>query len=292
MSFMEGLFALFIFLSCMRGLKAWHEFNKARVKICRTMPEPLVPHNYDRHYYRFHDFFNATHPQKNIDIIHSVRVYNISGKPVPYLQNFKVASQLVNHNLIGASNHYGLQLADIKAHISWNYLESVHSAHNEQQLAEMVSSRFPSRSDRRIRMFTFIRDPIQKFISGLCESYYRRVAYRECHTYPPDICSITENDIKRYHVTTTAAEDMLRRIAAGDMTYIHQNFEHIHHFLPESTVLSKFVPFYIGNLANISYDWYKMNKAYGINVPLNTSVGKHAVDSDIFMMESSLKQAL
>lgn len=108
-----------------------------------------------------------------------------------------------------------------------------------------------------VRSFTFVRDPLQHFISGFVHSVY--VTLRP----PPVIAPLNESHVEQYLLDLILQRPM------------HLEMED--YMFPMSRTYLRFPADVVGRLEFFSEDWeHKIVPAYGITVPYDYHLGMHA----------------
>ena len=210
-----------------------------------------------------------------------VRLYDIKGTPVVYLEMWKVASETINNHFIYHANN--------KTLIEWNYRKYLEQMRNYSyvNMSNYLNALDARYGGARPKIFTFVRNPISRFVSALGESYFRRWVPRQ------NISRLTSWELLDYSVDTTKARWLLDAVITGDVEVITEHFDHIDHFFPMSNRLREFLPDYVGRLETMAADWKLLQPLLGIDIPdPSASTRNHASSQDPFSLVRSVKQVL
>ena len=207
-----------------------------------------------------------------------VRLYEIMGTPVVYLEMWKVASETINNHFIYHANN--------KTRMRWKYREQMRNySYTTVRSYQRDLDKFYGGA--RPKIFTFVRNPISRFVSALGESYFRRWVPRQ------NISRLTSWELLDYSVDTTKARWLLDAVITGDVEVITEHFDHIDHFFPMSNRLREFLPDYVGRLETMAADWKLLQPLLGIDIPdPSASTRNHASSQDPFSLVRSVKQVL
>lgn len=192
---------------------------------------------------------------------HDVRVFNISNTPMQYRINWKGGSSNLVANLFALQEKTGGYLPSYRAASADTNVES-----------RLISQGFGLRSLHNMKSFTFVREPMNHFLAGLREYYFR--LYRDKFTLTP---SFLEQDLY----------DLLD----NNMTFLPSTLHSVMHVFPQAGILSfnanptfvKFphnLPTYVGKLESFDEDWVKINKMYGVNISLSKDLAVHPTQED------------
>ncbi len=213
-----------------------------------------------------------------------VRLYEIKGTPVVYLEMWKVASETINNHLIYHANN--------KTRMRWKYREQIRN-YSYTTLRSYYRDLDKFYGGARPKIFTFVRNPISRFVSALGESYFRRWMPRPLQQNISKMPSWALSESLRHSVDTTKARWLLDAVISGDIDVISKNLEHIEHFFPMSNRLREFLPDYVGRLETMAADWSLLQPLLGIDIPdPSASTRSHASSQDPFSLVRSVNQVL
>jgi hypothetical protein len=160
----------------------------------------------------------------------------------------------------------------------------VYRSYSPNKLAKKAKQLFPS-SQKPMFKFTFVRDPLSHFISGLVEAHYRRIYYRDDRVF-----------LRGHAVNANKAAYMLSALIANKNEtagneVINEHLVEKEHFAIMSTVLWLWRPDFIGYLENFQSDWTHVNEATGLNM-IYTQEIKHPTSDDPLGMKKALMHVL
>lgn len=180
----------------------------------------------------------------------------IDKNPVSYVILWKSGNDAIRLNLIDEEK---------KKPVPFTF--KTRESHSKSQYVSKLKSQF--RRSQFPEAFTFVREPISHFISGLSEYYYRNYG-------------TTKIDKKKLLQDLQGMLDgtsMSQRADKG--TKSRQNVYVIRHFMAMSGILR--VPYnlqHVGLLENFDHDWKAINSLYRMNINFNRSLGYHPTSKD------------
>jgi hypothetical protein len=142
-----------------------------------------------------------------------------------------------------------------------DYNEMLKIYHSDTQEELVVKAKQLSPSNRQpVFTFTFVRDPLSHFISGLVESHYRRIYFRDDRAF-----------LRGHAVNVTTVADIVLALVmnndeAAAEEVINKHLLDKEHFATLSSVLWKWRPDFIGYLETFQSDWTRLNAATGLNM--------------------------
>jgi hypothetical protein len=127
-------------------------------------------------------------------------------------------------------------------------------------------------------LFTFVRNPISRFIAGVAESFYRSVHQK--------------NTIAYGHATASKSIliSLFQILLDGDFRNGSITFPE--HVFPMSNIFQHANPHFIGRLENFSNGWRAVESLYGLKLPYDKSYGYHRSSRDPNRVRSVLKEML
>lgn len=214
-------------------------------------------------------------------------LYNISGNPIAYSVVFKVNSENIHNSL--ATLDYQHQIDPIDLRTDWKKHVSRFRSTSIHDIQEKVSTRYNAKSV--LQTFTFIRDPLDHFISGLLESYFRGLGYGP---HPQLKGKETMDEFKKAVSRNQVDMNMTKTIIHGiifgrDSDFLHSKLKQWKHFYPQFFSIRKWQPKFIGYLDNFDEDWIRMQSKLNVNVEY-TGKMTHLTQADIFGFKKSLKE--
>ena len=165
-----------------------------------------------------------------------------SAQIVPFVPILKCANKGITENLIQMSST-----------IDWttDFITS------REEYDRKFSTYLSSSGGDRVRSFTFVRDPIQHFISGFVHSVFV--------TFP--IAPLNESQVQQYLL-----DILLQRPTQLDME---------EYMFPMSRTYLRFPVDIVGRLESFSEDWEReVVPAYGIAAPYDYRLGMHATSAN------------
>ena len=199
----------------------------------------------------------------------------------------KSGTEMINHNLETLAH---LPNAGISA--AYQQTEASNGAKTPEELKHLTKrlSIFPTRKTEKI--FTFIREPIERFISGVNEIYYRK--YLPINNPINKKSSLNKQIIESNILSINSTKIMLDSILTGNLVALSQfvSVSAISHIYPMTNNLGPWHLDYIGRIENISTQWKSVEDLYGIKLPLDKKFNKHRSSLDEFKVKSSLRRFL
>ena len=217
-----------------------------------------------------------------------VRLYKIKNKHIVYLQMRKAGSELINYNLETLAHLPYAGRSD-----SYQNTESSNGAKTTERLKylEHKYSIFPT-PRRRSKIFTFIREPLERFISGINEIYYRKFVPLTITKHATS--AVNNRLIASQTADMKTAKTLLDGIMTGNLESLESllHIRGISHVYPMSNNLKMWQLDIIGRIENISTQWKSIEEMYGVKLPLDVKFNRHRSSLDEFRVKSSLKQFL
>jgi hypothetical protein len=107
---------------------------------------------------------------------------------------------------------------------------------------------------KEIKSFTFVRDPLQHFISGIVEASFRKV----CHNKERCAVKFVNNTTHNHSISVAAdrAKGLLDMLLQGSVTAAEKQLAAREHFNVQSYAVLKFSPHFIGETAPPSVTSY------------------------------------
>lgn len=135
-----------------------------------------------------------------------------------------------------------------------------------------------------LKIFTFLRNPLDHFLSGLVESYFRRL-HVGSH---PNITKAIEQKMHKREANIEVARRLLHSIIlTGDHNYAHNKLAHRSHYYLMSYALLKWKPTWIGYLEEFKTNWTDLNSYLDLQVKY-LGAHHHATSDDPMDLRKSL----
>jgi hypothetical protein len=223
-------------------------------------------------------------------------LYNISGKPIVYAVVFKVNSENIHNSL--ATNDYMHQTDPIDLRTDWKkhvirYRSSSLHELKDKLLKTHYQSKDVSEENLKLQTFTFIRDPLEHFISGLVEAYFRGLGYGP-HPQLNGQKKLNEfkKEVLNHQVDMNLTKVLVNGLIFGqDVSFIKQKLKQWKHFYPQFFSVRKWQPKYIGYLDNFEHDWIRMQSELNVNMEYVNEMSHLTQGSgDIFGFKKMLQQ--
>jgi hypothetical protein len=216
-----------------------------------------------------------------------VRLYKIKNKHIVYLQMRKAGSEFINYNL------------ETLAHIpaagkteAYQSIEASNGAKNPDALKTLVKkfSVFPNK--KSVKIFTFVREPIERFISAVNEIYYRK--HLPLNSALNTKSSMYQQIIDSNRLSMTNAKVLLDSILVGDLETLSRyvSVGAISHLYPLTNNLGNWRLGYVGRIENITTEWKFVEELYGIKLPLNKKFNRHRSSMDEFAVKRTLMKVI
>ena len=124
--------------------------------------------------------------------------------------------------------------------------------------------------------FTFVRNPIERFIAGLAESYYRSVA--QPGTIP----------FGNKHATKNLLHQLFDEFTIGNLRNGSITFPE--HLYPMSNILMNIIPSFIGRIEEFEIGWKQVESLYRVKLPHDRNLGYHVSSRDPNSVRALLKE--
>jgi hypothetical protein len=135
--------------------------------------------------------------------------------------------------------------------------------------------------------FTFVREPLKHFISGVAEAYIQRLIF------PSRIVEKNTSDflIANHTVTPKIAAHVIASIVRFDFQSMDNFFLHRKHFAAQANTLLNFKPHFVGRVENSSTDWVKAMQFLGYpGQPLPNEDRHPLTHSDFLSVKMNLRK--
>ena len=246
------------------------------------------------HTYRsFYNFFNNDY---------GFSAFNISGKPVIYIRMWKSGNNRIRGNLF---DYHDNSDKTPKAWPDLTWCGNKHPLDHSGDDFHRFMSHYWEQCDHHglppliPKFFTFIRDPLSRWISGMRE-YYERPS---CGLDDTALAMINKTkcphlDLRIKEMYTASL--MYNPTAIEVEAYAKKNILHINHqamirhLFPQSTSLhTKYLQsgLYIGRVANITSEWESFTRdSLGIGPrAMNSEIGMHSSSHDTNGVEDAIR---
>lgn len=214
-------------------------------------------------------------------------LYNISGVPVSYNVVFKVNSENIHNSL--ATHDYQHQVNPIDLRLDWKeHVKRYRSLSLHELRGKQVTAHG---SDSVLQSFTFVREPLDHFISGLIESYFRGLGFGP----HPQLKGGKRMEAFTKAVSNNQVDMNMTINIVNSLIYgqKHAYLKHIlkqwKHFYPQFFAIRKWQPKFIGYLDEFDDDWARMQSKLKVNIKY-TSDMSHITQGDVFGLKKNLKQ--
>lgn len=206
------------------------------------------------------------------------------GKPLTYVMIWKCANDAIRKNLMSFEDSRPVRNPKRVSQKVLSKRESKSSVEYKKKLSAQFGL------DKPPKAFTFAREPISHFISGLSEYYWRN--------YKQSVISTEELKAKLDGMFAfTQLNERRDSIMNKWQKYI------LWHFFAMSGILKpQFNIGYLGKLESFEEDWQIVNNLYGTDIKINHSLGWHessddpngvkAAFKDLFKRDIRYKRAL
>ena len=214
-------------------------------------------------------------------------LYNVSGHPIAYTVVFKVNSENIHNSL--ATHDYQHQVNPIDLRVDWKEHVKRYRSVSLHELKEKQTTIHGT--DSALQMFTFVRDPLDHFISGLVESYFRGLGFGP---HPQLMGDKHMEDFTKAVAKNQVGMNMTKNIVDSlifgqKQSYLKHKLRQWKHFYPQFFAIRKWQPTYIGYLDNFDEDWAGMQSKLNVNIKY-TSDMSHITQGDVFGFKKMLKQ--
>lgn len=214
-------------------------------------------------------------------------LYNISGMPIAYAVVFKVNSENIHNSLSAHDYQHQIQPIDLrtdwKEHVKRYRSTSLHDLKGKQTTAHGHQS--------VLQMFTFVRDPLEHFISGLVESHFRGMGFG-AH---PQLKGKAVMDkfmdvVAKNQVDMNFTKTILDSFIFGhNSKQLKEKIKQWKHFYPQFFAIRKWQPKFVGYLDNFEEDWTRMQSKLNVDIKY-TSDMSHVTQGDVFGFKKLLQQ--
>ena len=214
-------------------------------------------------------------------------LYNISGVAVSYNVVFKVNSENIHNSL--ASHDYQHQLDPIDLRLDWKkHVKRYKSASLHELRAKQVAVHGPN---SLLRSFTFVREPLEHFISGLVESYFRGLGFgphpqlkgeKHMESFAK---AVTANQVDM-NMTIHIVNNL---IYGQNHLFLKNNLKQWKHFYPQFFAIRKWQPEFVGYLDEFDEDWARMQSKLNVNIKYSSDMS-HITQGDVFGFKKTLKR--
>lgn len=197
--------------------------------------------------------FNLFNPGANI-------FYLKNGSIIPYVNMWKCVSDGINKNLNLLTklqiNSTFVKNEFVDSHDNIDFILS------SQPGSKGMTYRYYTLEAPKLKLFTVVREPFERFVSGLTESIFRTFKYS----------GFFEKDgVTLQKTNATAIGAYINAI----LNY-KQPLKLMGHFYPMSGVLFHYYIHTVGHLESFAKDWENMIKpSYGLTAPYRLSFGAH-----------------
>lgn len=173
---------------------------------------------------------------------------------------------------------------------SWKEKRQVYMASSPSKLKHKAQAKYNTTD---IKVFTFMRDPLSHFISGLVESHFRSFGIKNRNMSD----TFLAQTIKSNQVGFKFAHHMLDGIlfdTDDNRKFISDHLADCTHFAVQSYSLIEWKPDVIGYLENFQDDWQRVNSFLGLNVTYQDSSPElsHPTVGDPMNLKASLLEVL
>lgn len=139
-----------------------------------------------------------------------------------------------------------------------------------------------------VKIFTFVRDPLSHFLSGLVESHYRAIAHGNKEAMTPELA----HDLASNQVNSSLARTILYKLISGvDTDFTWNILVERAHFQLQSYALIEWQPDAIGYLEYFEDDWQYVNEFLGLNISFMYR-NNHITSQDPMNLKRSLLEVL
>lgn len=139
-----------------------------------------------------------------------------------------------------------------------------------------------------VKTFTFLRDPLGHFLSGLVESYFKKLGAGSKPNMTSALVARMNGRRASYHKARKILDSL---IFGNDHMFLIRELAQSNHFSVQSYSLLKWKPMVIGYLENFDADWIRINKALGVNISYFPR-SEHPTSNDPMNLKHSLLAVL
>lgn len=204
-------------------------------------------------------------------------LYRISGVPIAYALAYKCNSEGISKSLLLQDQYH-------KAHPEEPSGFEVRRSVSPYQLMQRANKYY---STRNVTIFTFLRNPLAHFVSGLVEAHFLRLGLGN---HPKGVNS---SKIQRLFAQRSAnvqeVKTILEAIFNFDKDVIDKKLLHYSHYSVQSGIIKKWNIRFVGRIENFAADWDHLNAFLGMNIS-RLQDSNHITSSDPLNLRQSLMQ--
>jgi hypothetical protein len=202
----------------------------------------------------------------------------INDTAIAYAYVFKGNSENIHHSFARLDDKYSLVY-------NWPQHLKVYNSWTLEAMKKKSQERYGTDD---IKVFTFMRDPLSHFLSGLVESYFKKLGVGSRPNMTDALITRMRHRRAGYH----KARHLLDALIFGnDHMFLARELAQLSHFSVQSYSLLKWQPAAIGFLESFEEDWRWVNRELGLDVPYHPR-SAHPTSQDPMSLKQSLLQVL
>lgn len=174
-----------------------------------------------------------------------IKLFSVQKHPIAYAIAFKCDSEGIAGSLFQQDDYLKNRPSE------WTFFSR--RSTDATNLNETAVQLF--HSNEKIKTFTFLREPLSHFISGLVESHFRAVMYPNVHFTPSNITSQEMQSIIRHNqVTPAKVAGILNAILTFNTNLIKKSLRQPEHYSIQSGIISFWKVDFVGFLKRFNED--------------------------------------
>lgn len=207
----------------------------------------------------------------------------IDGKAVSYEYVFKGNSENIH-------SAFASREEQPKRFRTWSELREYYISSSLGELKKKAKDKYHADD---VKVFTFMRDPLSHFISGLVESHFRSFGINDRNISNEHLAET----IKSNQVDSKFARKLLDELIVDSKTsrqFLKDHLTDCSHFSVQSYSLIKWQPHVIGYLENFKDDWQRVIQFIGLNITYREKPPEmtHPTIGDPMHLKASLLEVL
>ena len=202
-------------------------------------------------------------------------LYRIDNKPIAYAIAYKCNSEGISQSMLVQDQDHLMHPEEPTGFLvrrSVTRHELLHAAKNKYRTTNVTT-------------FTFLRDPLAHFISGLTESHFLRL---DIGNHPSNVNSSEVQALFAHRAATVAdAKAILDAIFAFDRDFVEKKLKYYSHYSIQIGIVKKWDVGFVGFVETMEEDWKRLNDYLRTNLTMLYS-SKHITSKDPLQFRHAL----